>query len=139
MVHAGCDCRPKPLQLKVADNETQFGWLYGYNITSLPFSSFKIRNGWQHTITLMTIRRRVTIVMIRILLILSSDHDACYCDGHGQCRSCCGGMAEAPDTNGEQCSVREQLLRAQTRLQEMQALPDSTGHTKSSALSSKEA
>eukprot|EP00438_Fugacium_kawagutii_P009039 Skav202974 [mRNA] locus=scaffold2274:471073:494478:- [translate_table: standard] len=30
------------------------------------------------------------------------------------------GMAEAPDTNGEQCSVREQLLRAQTRLQEMQ-------------------
>lgn len=31
------------------------------------------------------------------------------------------GMAEAPDTNGEQCSVREQLLRAQTRLQEMQA------------------
>ena len=30
------------------------------------------------------------------------------------------GMAEAPE-NGEQCSMREQLLRAQTRLQEMQA------------------
>lgn len=73
----------------------------------------------------LTIRRIMTIVMIRILC---SDHDACYCDGHRQCRSC-GGMAEAPDTNGEQCSVREQLLRAQTRLQEMQALPDSTGLT----------
>ena len=32
-----------------------------------------------------------------------------------------GGMAEAPNADGEQCSVREQLLRAQTRLQEMQA------------------
>lgn len=31
------------------------------------------------------------------------------------------GMAEAPTAEGEQCSLREQLLRTQTRLQEMQA------------------
>lgn len=112
MVHAGCDCRPMPLQLNVADNEVLYSV---YKITSLLF----LLSRSEMDITL-TIRRRMIIVMIRILC---SDHDACYCDGH------CRGMAEAPDTNGEQCSVREQLLRAQTRLQEMQALPDSMGLT----------
>lgn len=98
-------------------------------MTSLPFFSFKIRNG------------RMTIVVIRILLILYSDHDACYCDDHAMIIVNVAVVVEAwqkrptpmasSAPSASNCSVRRQDCKKCRRYQIQRALP------KSSALSSK--